>query len=62
MFIGGYQALSMSSLKEKLSSMPKGTHFTCDCHAQDADSELRLFQDLKSFLTVRGMTLDKAEK
>ena len=60
--IGGYQASSISSLKEKLSSMPKGTHFTCDCEAEDANSAMRLFQELKSFLTVHGMTLDKSEK
>jgi hypothetical protein len=60
--VGRFNAQSIGALKEKLSHMPKGTHFVWECFSTDADSEARLFQEMKNFLMDRGMTLEKPEK
>jgi hypothetical protein len=41
---------------------PKDSHFVWQCFSQDTEAEARLFQELKSFLGERGMTLERFEK
>jgi hypothetical protein len=60
--MGHFNAQRISALKEKLSHLPKGTHFVWECFSTDADSEARLFQEMKNFLIEHGMTLEKPEK
>jgi hypothetical protein len=63
--IGNYRVEasdSIEQLKTKLSTMPKGSHFTWKCFTQDTQAETRFFQELKNFLAARGMTLDKPDE
>lgn len=60
--IGTYRPGSIEALKQKLSGMPKGSHFVWQMLTPGTENELRLFQEIKSFLAERGITLDRIEK
>jgi hypothetical protein len=60
--LGNSHPQSIDQLKTKLSTMPKDSHFVWQCFSQDAEAETRLFQELKTFLAERGMTLEQSEK
>ena len=60
--LGNYYAYSISQLKQKLSTMPKGTHFLWHPLAVAGEGDARQFREIKSFLAENGMTLERSEK
>jgi len=60
--LGNSHPESIDQLKTKLSTMSKDSHFIWQSFSQDDEAEARLFEEVRSFLAKRGMTLERFEK